>query len=275
MFATLGTLPYSNTLRARLRRRFSPPAPTCSRVTLPNFFSFYHIQSPVLPDETLPWAQIAEAAGTLRTRMLVPQTLTPAPETPLRLFSPQILPLRYLAGSALHTLQTLGLDPAAQTLCVVDPRGVLCDMVERFVPLVAAVRVVTDELGAYGETAARLRSRCGLSLLLAPDIKSASGSTILLLDDEADAPLSYTGLVFTNHPCPRPNAVTLTPGEAVLPPEFAALCPPGIDPLTFAAAAYELCAADELDGLWSPCVPQPVTPGAATPADPSPRDSQT
>ena len=268
MFATLAALPCPASLRARLRRRFSPPAPSCSRVTLPNFFSFYHIQAPLLPDDSLPWDLIAETAGTLKTRLLLPKGVTIAADAAVRAFVPQKLPLRVLCNSALHTLETLGLDPLSQSLCVVDPQGVLFDKLERFVPLAATLRVVTDDLGAYEETTAQLRARYGVSLVLSPTLDGAAESTILLLEDAADAPPAFRGMLFTNRPCRRINAVTLSPGTITLPPEFRALCPPGIDPLTFAAAAYELCAADELDSLRAPCVPF-STPAAATPADPS------
>ena len=267
MFATLGVLPYDDSLRARLRRRFSPPAVSCSRVTLPNFFSFYHLQAPLQPDGTLPWERIAETAGTLKMRLLLPKGISPPVDAPVRAYEPAKLPLRLLASSAFHALQTLGLDPLSQSLCLVDPQGVLADTVERFLPLVSGLRVVTDDFAAYEKAAETMRLKYGVSLQLAPDIKKASGSTILLLDDAADAPLSYEGLIFTNHPCARPNAQTLTPGAPTLPPEYAALCPPGIDPLTFAAAACELCAADELETLWADCVPQRLTAAAATPAD--------
>ena len=267
MFATLGVLPYDASLRARLRRRFSPPAVGCSRVTLPNFFSFYHLQAPLQSDGSLPWDRIAETAGTLKTRLLLPAGINPPPDAPVRAYTPAMLPLRLLCNSAFHALQGLGLDPLSESLCLVDPQGVLADAVERFLPLTAQLRVVTDDFAAYEKAAATLRLKYGVSLQLAPDIKKASGSTILLLDDAADAPLSYEGLIFTNHPCARPNAQTLTPKSVALPPEYAALCPPGIDPLTFAAAACELCAADELETLWTDCVPQRLTAAAATPAD--------
>ena len=254
MFATLGTLECPAKPRRPLRRRSAPPALTCSRVTLPNFFSFYHIQVPRQNDAALPWNEIAETAGAFRRRLLLPAGLTPDQGSPAAAFVPQRLPLIVLCNSALQALQTMGLDPALQKLCVADPRGVLAEQVEAFALLVAEIRVVTDDLAAYGETAERLRRRYGLSLLVTPDeTQGMADSNLLILDDAADAPLAFRGILFTNHPKSFMNAAVYSPGALTLPPAFAALCPPGIDPLQFASAAYELCAADELGGLWAAC----------------------
>ena len=251
MFATLSAPEQPARRRAFFRRK--APALSCSRVTLPNFFSFYHIQAPRRPDGTLPWDEIAETAGPFRTRLLLPRGIAPDEGAPVAVFAPQRLPLVVLCRSARQTLERLRADPQTQRLCVFDPLGVLADQIMAFAPLAAQLHVVTDAPELYEETAARLREDCGLLLRLSPDPPDLAAFTVLLLDDEADVPQTYDGLVFTNRPCPRMNAVTFTPEEPALPPEFAALCPPGIDPLQFASAAFELCAADELGGLRAEC----------------------
>ncbi len=256
MFVTLGVLPPQPSLRRRLFRRRAKDTLSCSRVTLPNDFSFYHIQLTHDPTLPLPWDKIAGAAGAFRTRLLLPGGITIDADADAALFVPQKLPLRYLCGSAVHTLAQMQRDPAKLRLCVVDPSGVLCDALEPFVPLVSELRVVTDDLLAYGETADRLMQRYGLSLLLTPDDADAAQCNLLIADDAADVPLTFAGIVFTNHPQPRMNAAVYTPAPPVLPPDFAALCPPEIDPLVFASAAFELCAADTLSNLWSPMAEQ-------------------
>lgn len=250
MFATLSALE-KPARRFPLRRR--APQLSCSRVTLPNFFSFYHIQVARRPNEPLPWAEIADCAGPFRTRLLLPRGLTPDEESPVAVFAPQKLPLLVLCQSALRTLQRLHPDPQTTRLCLFDPAGVLAERIAPFAPLAAEIHVVTDAPDLYAEPASRLREESGLLLRLSPDPPDLAAFTTLLLEDEADVPATYAGLVFTNRPAPRVNAVTFTPGEPALPPAFAALCPPGIDPLQFAAAAFELCAADELGGLWAEC----------------------
>ena len=209
MFATLGVLPPPDTFRRRVLRRRAKDTLTCSRVTLPNDFSFYHIQLTHEPDAPVPWDRIAQTAGAFRTRLLLPQGMTVGQGTDAASFVPRALPLRLLCNSSARMLERMQLPALQQRLCVFDPQGVLFDALDPFVPLVSQIRVVTDDLLAYGETAARFRREYGLSLLL-------------------------------------------TPEPPTLPPDFDALCPPDVDPLQFAAAAYELCAADTLGDLWSP-----------------------
>ena len=262
MFATLGVLEPPATYRRRILHKKAKDALSCSRVTLPNCFSFYHIQLTHDSDLPMPWDSIAETAGAFKTRLLLPQGMTIENTEEAKPFTPQKLPLRVLCNSAVRMLQTMQLDPLTQRLCVVDPQGVLADAIEEFVPLVSQIRVITDDLLAYGETAERLRQHSGLSLLLTPDdAQDAPQSNLILADDAADVPLTFEGYIFTNRPLPRMNAVTLTPQDVTLPSAFAALCPPGIAPLQFASAAYELCAADTLGDLWAPmevlqsCIP--------------------
>ena len=256
MFATLNILQEPQTLRRRMLHKRAKDTLSCSRVTLPNCFSFYHIQLHHVPDCPLPWEAVADCAGAFKTRMLLPQGLAADENAQVRAFFPQKLPLRVLCNSALRRLQMMQREPLQQRLCIYDPQGVLADALEPFVPLVSQLRVVTDDLLAYGETAERIRRTYGLSLLLTPDDTDAAQSNLLLLDDAADVPLAFAGVVFTNHPQPRMNAVMLMPEPLQLPPDFAALCPPGIDPLQFASAAYELCAADTLGELWAPMTEQ-------------------
>lgn len=251
MFATLSALDAPAPRRFHLRRKV--PALSCSRVTLPNFFSFYHIQAARSPGGALPWDEIAETAGPFRTRLLLPRGIAPEAAAPVGVFTPQKLPLLVLCKSALRTLEQLRPDPRTQSLCLFDPAGVLAERIETFAPLMSQIHVVTDAPQAYDAAAERLQKESGLLLCLSLNPPDLSAFTVLLLEDEADVPVSFEGLVFTNRPCPRMNAVTFTPGEPVLPPAFAALCPPGIDPLQFASAAFELCAADELCGLWAEC----------------------
>ena len=226
MFVTLGVLPPPKTFRRRILRRTAKDTLSCSRVTLPNDFSFYHIQLTHDPDLPLPWTRIAETAGAFRTRLLLPDGLAIDDTADAAAFVPQKLPLRLLCNSAARTLQRMQREPLQQRLCVLDPQGVLSDVLDPFVPLVSELRVVTDDLLAYGETADRFRRKYGLS--------------------------TFAGIVFTNHPQPRMNAAMYMPAPPVLPPDYAALCPPAIDPLIFASAAYELCAADTLGELWMP-----------------------
>ena len=252
MFVTLGVLPPPKTFRRRILRRTAKDTLSCSRVTLPNDFSFYHIQLTHDPDLPLPWTRIAETAGAFRTRLLLPDGLAINDSADAAAFVPQKLPLRLLCNSAARTLQRMQREPLQQCLCVLDPQGVLSDALDPFVPLVSELRVVTDDLLAYGETADRFRRKYGLSLLLTPDDADAAQSNLLIADDAADVPLTFAGTVFTNHPQPRMNAAMYMPAPPVLPPDYAALCPPAIDPLIFASAAYELCAADTLGELWMP-----------------------
>ena len=252
MFATLGVLPPPDTFRRRVLRRRAKDTLTCSRVTLPNDFSFYHIQLTHEPDAPVPWDRIAQTAGAFRTRLLLPQGMTVGQGTDAASFVPRALPLRLLCNSSARMLERMQLPALQQRLCVFDPQGVLFDALDPFVPLVSQIRVVTDDLLAYGETAARFRREYGLSLLLTPDDADVSQSNLLIAADAADVPLMFEGVIFTNRPQPRMNATVLMPEPPTLPPDFDALCPPDVDPLQFAAAAYELCAADTLGDLWSP-----------------------
>jgi len=245
----------------RLRGRHRPAVPALLRVEPPGGAPFFRLEARRARGE-LPWAEIERAAGRLRTRMLFPEGVCPPPppsarsaaqaqlEPGLRAFVPRRLPLLLSLRTAQQVLQASRAPARQLRVTVVDSRGILTRQLEPLVPLAGSLRVYTPDPSVYRAAAEQLQRRYGIALILSDSPACFAQSHVVVADDLRLFTGRETGLVFT------PDAENALPGCRVvrcgaplLPEAHARLCPPGIDPLRFACALYELCGVKEMERL--------------------------
>jgi len=241
------------------------------RVNVPGGAPFFRIEAArrkgkgALKQGALPWAEIERAAGRLRTKMLFPEGVQPPAlalpgeqrsaaqaqlEPGLRAFAPRRLPLLLCLRAAQEALRLSHLPARELRVTVVDQKGLLCRSLEPLVPLAGSLRVYTPDFGQYRAAAAQLLRRHGVTLILSDSPACFAQSHVVIADDLSLFTGRESGLVFT------PDAVTARPGcravrmrGPILPGACESLCPPGIDPLLFACALYELCGVKEMERL--------------------------
>ncbi|MDR2686939.1 MAG: hypothetical protein LBB75_04245 [Oscillospiraceae bacterium] len=246
--------------RPRGWRRAAPPA--LVRVEPPGGAPFFRLEVTRRGRGELPWAEIERAAGRLRTRMMFPEGLCPPPPPPprsaaqaqlepgLRAFVPRRLPLLLCLRAAQQVLQAARAPARQLRVTVVDSRGVLARQLEPLVPLAGSLRVFTPDPGLYRAAAEQLQRRYGVALVVSDSPACFAQSHVVVADGLRLFTGRESGLILT------PDAATALPGcraarcgEPVLPEAYARLCPPGIDPLRFACALYELCGVKEMERL--------------------------
>jgi len=249
--------------RLLARRRAAPPA--LVRVTPPGGAAFFRLEAAQRGKGELPWAEIERAAGRLRTRMLFPEGLCPPPPAPprsaaqaqlepgLRAFLPRRLPLLLCLRTAQQILQKTEAPARQLRVTVVDPRSVLARQLEHLVPLAGSLRVFTPEPAIYRAAAAQLQRRYGVTLVVSDSPACFAQSHLVIADDLRLFTGRESGLILTpdtETPLPGGAACRVARGRGPLLPEaHAPLCPPGIDPLLFACALYELCGVKEMERL--------------------------
>ena len=255
-------------------RKSAPPA--LVRVELPGGAPFFRLEtarrrrgdkSAARGDKSaargeLPWDEIERAAGRLRTRMLFPGEVTPPPqpaprsaaqaqiEPGLRAFAPRRLPLLLCLRAAQQVLQASHVPARQLRVTVVDSKGALTRQLEPLVSLAGSLRVFTPEPQLYRATAQQLQRRYGVTLILSSSPGCFAQSHVVIADDLRLFTGRETGLIFTpDAETPLPNCRVARCGAPVLPEAQGCLCPPGIDPLLFACALYELCGVKEMERL--------------------------
>jgi hypothetical protein len=245
-----------------LLKRRKPPQPCLVRVNLPGGVPFFRLEVPQRKGAELPFGAMECAAGRLRTRLLLPKGMAlPAPpkacspaqaqlEPGLRAFAPKRLPLLLCLRAAQQALCAANTPPQQLRVTVVDAKGVLCHNIETLVPLAGSLRVLTSEFPPYRKAAAQLLHRYGATLILSDSPGCFAQSHVIVADDLRRFTGCERGLIFTPDAGAPPRGCRVVRCQAPqLPPAYAALCPPDIDPLLFASALYELCGVKELERL--------------------------
>jgi len=244
----------------RLRRKAVPPA--LIRVEPPGGAPFFRLEAARRKRCEPPWEEIERAAGRLRTRMLFPEGIAPPPppaarsaaqarmEPGLRAFVPRRLPLLLCLHAARQVLQASHVPARQLRVTVVDSKGALTRQLESLVPLAGSLRVFTPEPALYRAAAQQLQRRYGVTLILSSSPGCFAQSHIVIADDLRLFTGRETGLIFTPDADTRLQGCrVLRCGAPVLPEAQGRLCPPGIDPLLFACALYELCGVKEMERL--------------------------
>ena len=246
----------------RLRDWRRPAPPALVRVEPPGGAPFFCLETARRRRGELPWPEIEQAAGRLRTRMLFPEGIAPPPPPParsaaqaqlepgLRAFAPRRLPLLLCLHTAQQVLQAARAPARQLRVTVVDSRGALTRQLEPLVSLAGSLRVFTPEPGLYRAAAEQLQRRYGVALVVSDSAACFAQSHVVVADDLRLFTGRENGLIFTpDTETPLPGCRVVRCGAPVLPEAHAGLCPPGIDPLRFACALYELCGVKEMERL--------------------------
>jgi hypothetical protein len=171
-------------------------------------------------------------------------------EPGLRAFAPRRLPLLLCLRAAQEALRLSPLPAREMRVTVVDQKGLLCRYLEPLVPLAGSLRVYTPDFGLYRAAAAQLLRRYGVPLILSDSPACFAQSHIVIADDLRLFTGREGGLIFTpDTVTPRPGCRVVRMREPGLPEAYGPLCPPGIDPLLFACALYELCGIKGMERL--------------------------
>lgn len=103
---------------------------------------------------------------------------------------------------------------------------------------------------SHKNTAAQLLRRYGVTLILSDSPGCFAQSHVVVADDLSLFSGRENGLIFTpDTETPRPPCRAVRMREPELPEACGLLRPPGIDPLLFACALYELCGIKEMERL--------------------------
>ena len=208
------------------------------RVALPEAVSFYRMTVQG-EKEALPWPDIAEGAGPLRCRLLLPRGITPPKESGIRAFEPKALPLRMLFNAGVAALERRRL--FRKEITVVDPGGILPQCIGRLVPFASVLRVLTERPHRYAAAQRDLLESDGISLCVCSMSAPLPQQGVLISLTAEYVPRLFDGLIFTCAERRFLRAETVIARDVKLPSAPARLCPAGIDRVQFASALYECC----------------------------------
>lgn len=246
MFITIEISHEKGSIKSRFHDLFYPPTVKIEKVQVPNSKSFFKLTAKTYRG-IVPWRTIEAKASMYHTRVLLKNELKIPDEIKLIEYKSKVLKSRLLFNSSLNVLETMALNPCEVFVCVIDENAYMVDLVEKIVPHIARLSIVTNCLFEYEKLANKLMQNYGISTVIKSKVDdNILNNTLIISPNSSDIPLVYSGLLFTNEKRNMMNATILTGHGINLQPQFEKFCPATIDKLDFACALYELCGADEI-----------------------------
>lgn len=246
MFVTIETDEGHEGIFERFKDLFREPLVEKRKVEVPNALPFYIIKAKSYHG-ICPWEKVEEAAGALRSRVILPSETVLPKESSLRSFEPTVFFERLLFNTAAEAIEKMQLDPCRVSITVFDENAYLIDLIEKLVPLASRLRIITNCGAAYDRLGDYLFERFGISIFVSGRADNAVlSSTFIISASGKNVPLIFSGVLFSNKKEKLMNAVVMSGKGFSLPKIYAELLPKNVEPELFAGALYELCGADEL-----------------------------
>lgn len=228
---------------------YRPPKPSLTRVPLRGGAFFYTVECFADKRGNADLSSLPDLVGGCAQRILLQDVKIPI-LPPLQIFDPMLYPQILFLNTAVDFLETLPESPHARTLGFVDPEARLQNAIVPFVRQAKTVKIFTGFPKHYEEISQQILDEWGLSVIVSDTEEVLRDCNIVL------APFLKTengigGVLQYGMP-----KVCCAGDGCVLPAEFEARRPQGVDSVLFASALYELCNQKDLDNLrythWNP-----------------------
>lgn len=221
---------------------YRPPKPSLTRVPLRGGAFFYTVECFADKRGNADLSSLPDLVGGCAQRILLQDVKIPI-LPPLQIFDPVLYPQILFLNTAVDFLEKLPESPHARTLGFVDPEARLQNAIVPFVRQAKTVKIFTDFPKRYDELAKEILADWGLSVIVSSCADVLRDCTVLLMpflktENGIDGVLQYG----------MPKVCCAGDG-CVLPAEFEARRPQGVDSVLFASALYELCNQKDLDNL--------------------------
>ena len=234
MFGFLETLPVIEGRRARRSERRTKPRPLVTLYGGTGRNTIYRVVVRKRQDGR-EYAHFTEDVAPLRGKLLAAAGEELPQEIKRYLFTPQWYPDRLLAETALSLLADFPGERTERTLGIIDRDGRLVAQMERFVPLVNRIELMSERVDRYEQIAAQLYREYGAILTCGRDNIRAM-TTDFIIACGSDPRLSAVRRPFlTGADCAAAFAVRLKRVRLY----GASAVPDGVDSLLFSAALAE------------------------------------
>lgn len=173
------------------------------------------------------WKTVALAAGNSVRSMLLPQGVCPPETSGIEAFVPRFLPGVIL----LNTIAELTAERRGENLSamVVDENGVLADYINRIVPYVARITVVTQSPEKYFRPTVDIMERYGATVKVCMRVNESEQFDYGISDEDT----AGVEKLF------RPSSLSDGKSRVDIAEEYLRMCPKGIDPFLFICALFE------------------------------------
>ncbi len=243
MFGTVEFYERENSLKERLKRLFTGERITAERINLPENEFFYRLKVP-LHKGKIPEERLKRLASSLTDGLIFPDWYRCDGE--IKRYASSYFRDILLFNSAVSQIEKSVFNPAETLITVIDKKGVLHSEISRLVNFAGEIKVITDNVRAYGREAERIMGEYGLSLFVSDKLSAIPDRGIIISRHSEAVPVYFKGLLITEEKRLLPFARVLT-GEGIKAKgNYESLCPDGINMTDFLSALCEVCFLKEL-----------------------------
>ena len=207
------------------------------RINLPSGDAFFIVTTDRHMGK-IPWKRLERCLGILHHCMLLPEDSTIPDGINITAFTPEILPKLLLMNSAADYIKNHKEIFRSKSIAVFDRDGIYQAHIQRLIPYLKNIRVITDKIDMYNSISEKLMSDYGFSLVVSD---KDSYDCDAVISHCCKAPVYFSGTVFTNIKKYLMNAEVLSGCEIELPDEYENLRPENIGRVLFASVLYEKC----------------------------------
>ena len=224
---------------------FTKPKIQSRRVNLPSGDAFFIVTI----DKQLgkiPWKKLEKCLGILKKDVLLSDNTALPEGSDITLFTPDILPRLLLMNTATDYIIKHKHLFRMKNLTVFDKKGLYTDYIERLLPCLNNIRIITDKTDIYDTLCEKLMTDYGFSLVVSD---KESFNCDVVISHECNVPAYFSGTVFSGGKKYIMNAEVFSGGEIELPEEYESIRPHNIGRVLFASALYEKCDCNDLARL--------------------------
>lgn len=257
MFATIHTIREPENFWGKIKYNLLPPPVKAETVQTEEGSGFIKLTVPIVRGKIY-WSNVRAAAGTAADRLLLPGSIRSYEPVNLRVFESERFPALLCVNSFLKLLSLLPQKQLLSECAVIDYSAAFARQLTALPRYARTIKIITANAEKYADFSRRCMEEYGAAVLFSEQISKAFDSPIVLYPKRAQIPTAFSrnSIVFAGTADNLYTSHLFTPEGVTLPARYLNLMPPGISPLSFAAALYEVSGVGSLALACSPAFRQ-------------------
>ncbi|MBR2590714.1 MAG: hypothetical protein IKE65_07310 [Clostridia bacterium] len=257
MFATVNTISEPENFWGKLKYNLLPPPVRAERIQTQEGSGFVKLTVPIIRGKIY-WSNVRAAAGDAAGIMLLPGNIHAHREVNLSAFESERFLSLVCVNSFLKLLSLLPQKELLQECAVIDFSASLQEKLKPLPRFARTIKIITARPDKYNGFTRFCMEEYGTAVRVSEHIACAFDAPVVLFAKRAAVPTAFSRntLVFAGCADNLFTSKLMLPEGVCLPECYLKLLPPGIAPLPFAAALYELSGVASLSNSVCPAFRQ-------------------
>lgn len=253
MFATINTISEPENFWGKIKYNLLPPPVKAERVEVDEGSDFIKLTVPIIRGKIY-WNNVRSAAGDASRNLIMPNRISVHEQIDLKQFQSERFMTKLTVNSFFRLLKLMPKNKLLGECAVIDFTGSLADEIKELPKYCRTVKIITLRGEKYNLFSDAAMNEYGCAVQLSEDIVKSFSSEYVLFAKKAERPTAFSrrSKVFASSPENIYTSNLFIPEGVSLPQKYFSLMPKGINPMSFAAALYEISSVSSLASCFSP-----------------------